>query len=141
MSGDGDGPDRGSRAGDRDAPLADLAEDVVGRRDRSDGDVFAEAFSERGFESLSEASVWSSIDEDEASEFGAIGDVVEAGERTYVVSKRNFCERCRFFSEPPDVHCTHDGTEIQEFVDMDHVRLYACPIVEERGLDADRQID
>lgn len=141
MSGDGDDPDPGSGAGEREVPLADLAEDVVGRRERSDGDVFEEAFSERGFEVLEEESVWSSIDGDGASEFGAIGDVVEAGERTYVVSKRNFCERCRFFSEPPDVHCTHEGTEIQEFVDMDHVRLYACPIVEERGLDADRPVD
>lgn len=141
MSGDGEDPGSGNGAGDREVPLADLAEEVVGRRDRSDGEVFEEAFSEREFEAIEEESVWSSIDGEEASEFGAVGDVVEAGERTYVVSKRNFCERCRFFSEPPDVHCTHEGTEIQEFVDMDHVRLYACPIVEERGLTADRPID
>ena len=126
-----DGQDGGEPQGD--APLSDLAADVAQRRSRAPEDLFERAFSEEPFEDLEADSVWSSIDEDDASEFGAVGEVVEAGERTYVVSKRNFCERCRHFSGPPDVHCTHDGTEIREFVDMDHVRLYDCPIVEERG--------
>jgi hypothetical protein len=131
----GDDPDPDPAEGGGDAPLADLADDVARRREAPAGELFEEAFSERTFEGLEEESVWSSIEEDDgASEFGAVGDVIEAGERTYVVSKRNFCERCRFFNEPPDVHCTHEGTEILEFVDMDHVRLHACPIVEERGL-------
>lgn len=131
----GDDPEPDPADGDGDEPLADLADDVARRREAPGDDLFEEAFTERSFEGLGEESVWSSIDEDDrGSEFGAVGEVIEAGERTYVVSKRNFCERCRFFSEPPDVHCTHEGTEIHEFVDMDHVRLHACPIVEERGL-------
>lgn len=126
--------DQPTRSGERREPLADLAADVDARRERSAGDVFEEAFAEQPYESIDEGSEWDASDEDEESEFGAVGEVIEAGEKTYVVSKRNFCERCRYFSEPPDVHCTHDGTEIREFVDMDHVRLYSCPIVEERGL-------
>jgi len=124
-----------------DAPLADLAADVNQRRNRPTEELFDRAFSEEPFDDLEEDSVWSSIDEGETSDFGAVGEVVEAGERTYVVSKRNFCERCHHFSGPPDVHCTHGGTEIREFVDMDHVRLHACPIVEERGLEDERPLD
>lgn len=127
--------------GDGEAPLADLADDVARRREEPAEDLFEEAFSEQPVEGLEEESVWSSIEGDDTSEFGAIGEVVEAGERTYVVSKRNFCERCHYFSEPPDAHCTHEGTEIREFVDMNHVRLYDCPIVEERGLGEDGLVD
>ena len=140
MSGESPGPGEDSddeptgSSGERPAPLADLAEDVDGRRERSDEDLFEAAFAEEPFEEVEEETVWDAVGEDDESEFGAIGEVIEAGERTYVVSKRNFCERCRHFSEPPEVRCTNEGTEIREFVDMDHVRLYSCPIVEQRGL-------
>lgn len=135
MSRGGPGRDDAEDSPDDDAPLADLADDVARRRERHDDDRIERAFSEESFEAIEEESVWTAIEEEDTSDFGAIGEVVEAGDRTYVVSKRNFCERCRFFGEPPDAHCTHPGTEIREFVDMNHVRLYACPIVEERGLE------
>jgi len=52
------------------------------------------------------------------------------------VSKHDYCESCEYFSEAPEIHCTHDGTEILEFVDMEHVRLSNCPIVaKRRGLE------
>lgn len=132
--------DSASSSGDRRGPLADLAEDVDARRDRSGEDVFEAAFAEQSFEEVDDDTVWAD-DGDDESKFGAVGEVIEAGERTYVVSKRNFCERCRHFSDPPDVRCTHEGTEIREFVDMDHVRLYSCPIVEERGLETEGPIE
>lgn len=146
VTGDGDGSgDRDAPSGDTDvpsgeaadAPLSDLAASVGERRDQQEPDRFDELFSEQGFEEVDEGAIWEATEETETSEFGAIGEVIEEGEETFVVSKRNFCERCRHFSEPPAVHCTHDGTEIREFVDMDHVRVYSCPIVEERGLTDD----
>lgn len=48
------------------------------------------------------------------------------------VSKHRFCERCPHFTGPPESRCTHEGTEIQEFLDMETVRVVDCPIVEER---------
>ena len=134
------GAEPASGSDGRRGPLADLAEDVDARRDRSGEDVFEAAFAEQPFEEVDDDTVWDD-DGDDESKFGAVGEVIEAGERTYVVSKRNFCERCRHFSDPPDVRCTHEGTEIREFVDMDHVRLYSCPIVEERGLEGDGPIE
>lgn len=133
------GSGRSGTSGESEAPLADLAADVDARRQRSAGDVFDAAFAEQPYDRLEQGSVWDAVEEDDDSEFGAVGEVIEAGEQTYVVSKRNFCERCRHFSEPPDVHCTHEGTEIREFVDMDHVRLHSCPVVEERGLGGQRE--
>ena len=57
-------------------------------------------------------------------------------EETVEVSKHAYCENCRFLSEAPEIHCTHEGTEIVEFIDMETVRLSNCPIVAERaGLD------
>ena len=147
----GDDPDSGTGApsGDEEAPtpddgavpLADLAADVDERREAAGEGLFERAFAEQPYEDVEGGDVWDAVEEDETSEFGAIGEVIEEGEKTFVVSKRNFCERCRHFSEPPEVRCTYEGAEIREFVDMDHVRLYDCPIVEERGLLEDAGTD
>jgi len=120
------------------APLADLAERVGERRERAGSDEVDALFEAPAFESVEADSVWEDPDDSPESEFGAVGSVVDAGDRTYVVSTRNFCERCRFFSAPPRAQCTHDGTEIREFVDKDSVRVSDCPIVEERGRSTDR---
>lgn len=54
-----------------------------------------------------------------------------AGEGERVVEKSTYCHSCRFFSAPPDVRCTHEGTEIVEAVDVDHFRVRDCPVVAE----------
>ena len=56
----------------------------------------------------------------------------EEGRRYAEVSKHTYCENCEWFSEPPEVSCTREGTEIVEFLDMETVRLLNCPVVEER---------
>jgi hypothetical protein len=56
----------------------------------------------------------------------------EEGRRYAEVSKHTYCEGCEWFSDPPEVSCTHEGTEIVEFLDMETVRLLNCPVVAER---------
>jgi hypothetical protein len=56
----------------------------------------------------------------------------EEGRRYAEVSKHTYCENCEWFSEPPEVSCTREGTEIVEFLDVETVRLLSCPVVEER---------
>jgi hypothetical protein len=56
----------------------------------------------------------------------------DEGRRYAEVSKHTYCERCEWFSDPPEVSCTHEGTEIVEFLDMETVRLLNCPVVAER---------
>lgn len=123
------------------APLADLAERVGRRRGRAETDDFDTLFEEQPVDAVDGESLWDDPVASAESEFGAVGEVVEAGERTHVVSTRNFCEQCPYFSTPPRANCTHEGTEIREFVDKDHVRVHDCPVVEERGLSGERPPD
>ncbi|WP_136688550.1 hypothetical protein [Halorhabdus amylolytica] len=60
------------------------------------------------------------------------------GQRRFAeVSKHTYCERCEHFSEPPEIACAHEGTDIIEFVDFETVRVADCPIVAEREQLAD----
>lgn len=77
------------------------------------------------------------VDEDEVwdvlSDAQARGSVADVRDRTYAeVSKHSYCERCEYFTGPPEADCTNDGTDILEFVDMETVRVVDCPIVAER---------
>lgn len=94
------------------------------------GDPFAgeSAFEEMDVGAIDEDEVWREI-----SDAQARGPVRDAGKRDYAeVDKHRYCERCEHFTEPPAVRCTHEGTEILEFVDNDTVRLADCPIVAQR---------
>lgn len=94
------------------------------------GDPFADesAFEEMDVGAIDEDEVWREI-----SDAQARGSVRDAGKRDYAeVDKHRYCERCEHFTEPPAVRCTHEGTEILEFVDNDTVRLADCPIVAQR---------
>lgn len=132
MSGDGSEPE------DRREPLEALADQVGERRDAMTSEAADELFAEETFEELGRGEVWDAI-EAEATEDEF--DPVSTADDTAVVAKREFCERCRHFAEPPDASCTHDGTEIREFVDRAHVEVANCPIVEERALSSDVTMD
>lgn len=54
-----------------------------------------------------------------------------------VVPKSRFCQRCEYFSAPPEVSCGHPGTVIEEVVDSEQFRVRNCPVVEERHGTAD----
>lgn len=103
------------------------------------GDPFGEggAFESRDSGGIDEDRVW-----DEIADAQAQGSVRDASERDYAeVSKHAYCERCEYVTAPPDVGCTHDGTEILEFVDVDTVRVVDCPIVAQRQAPRRRDSD
>ena len=50
-----------------------------------------------------------------------------------VIPKSSFCQDCPHLTNPPEVRCTHEGTEILGFPDIDHVRVRNCPIDGEHG--------
>ena len=110
--------------------------DVTEQAERTDADPFAdldEAIDEDSFAggdwdaSGTDESVW----EDLSAEPG-INTEEEDGRRVSEVDKHRFCEQCRYVTDPPEIACTHEGTEILSFLDMDTVRVVDCPIVEER---------
>ncbi|ACV47472.1 MULTISPECIES: hypothetical protein [Halomicrobium] len=109
---------------DREDPAVDPFADVPDR----DGDPFGggeSAFEQVDVGEIDADAVWESIDDDREPE-------VPEESRYAEVSKHAYCEQCPFFSEPPEAHCTHETAEIVEYLDMDRVRLFDCPVVAER---------
>jgi len=96
-----------------------------------EGDPFEsmeDAFTERGVGEVDTEQVWQQLTDAKSR-----GSVTEKKGRTYAeVSKHSYCEQCEYFSEPPDIECSNDGTEIVEFLDMETVRVVDCPVVAER---------
>lgn len=96
-----------------------------------EGDPFASvdsAFESMDVTQIDPDTVWQELTS--AQSRGSVGD---ASKRTYAdVSKHRYCEQCEHFSEPPEMSCMHEGTEIVEFLDMETVRVVDCPIVTER---------
>lgn len=112
-----------------DAPLADLAREVRARREARDkrepGDlddpIDADApdtdlFETVDVDTVDDEAIWESFVEGETGPEGQVGlgaDVEAAPDPAeHVVPKRDFCQRCPHFSDPPDTACTHAGTTI-----------------------------
>ena len=127
--------------GDRREPLGDLSEKIERRRQRRDDDKFADAFEDVSAESVDTDAVWEELSRedaeptaepafDDASDGSAYdGDLGDRDVR--VIDKRSFCQGCRYFAEPPEVACSHEGTDILELVDVAHFRVADCPMVAE----------
>jgi len=98
---------------------------------RRDGDPFDGLGGSAGGPQADEAfddDLW-----DDLSRSMAEPETEERGERRFAeVNKHSYCENCEYFSEPPDIECAHEGTDIVEFVDYETVRVADCPIVAER---------
>ncbi|MFB6178794.1 MAG: hypothetical protein ABEI77_03605 [Halorientalis sp.] len=96
-------------------------------RQSAQGDDPFSAFESAGVDEIDPDVVWESLTA--AQEEG----MPEFDEKTYYeVSKHKFCERCEYFSSPPECTCTFEGAAIVEFLDMETVRLLNCPVVAEQ---------
>lgn len=103
--------------------------------DEDAADDVDEAFEDMAVDDVEADEVWSDVADEEQTPAETDGTAPEeSAVETEVaeVSKHEYCESCEYFSEAPEIHCTHDGTEILAFIDMEHVRLSNCPIVAER---------
>lgn len=105
-------------------PFADLDEPA--------GDPFSQGdsvFEQVDVGEVDSDDVWDSItDEGEDDEEPVVLDDSRYAE----VSKHSYCQQCEYFSEPPDSHCTHESAELIEYIDMERVRVFECPVVAER---------
>lgn len=101
-----------------DADLEDVDRDEVwseledGDADATDGDLFERLAEENPSQARS-------------PEIDPEGD-------TAVVPKNRYCQRCEYFTAPPDVSCGHAGTTIEEVVDTTEFRVRNCPVVADR---------
>lgn len=111
-------------------PLSDLAADVRERREREPDEDFGELFSEVEVGEVDGEAAWRELLMEDEGEPLAIGERVETDEdRDVRVIENRTCHRCQYFGEPPELHCTHEGTEIRRVVDTDHYEVVDCPMV------------
>lgn len=132
---------------ERREPLGGLTEEIDRRRKRK-GDGLDDAFENVSVESVDTDAVWEQLSREDADPTADVSvdeptigtdagngsglDRDTLGDRDVrVVEKRSFCQRCRYFSDPPDVACSHEGAEILELVDAEHFRVVDCPMVDE----------
>ncbi len=96
----------------------------------------SDAFERMEVDELSEEDVWDALDGEEG-----LGDVASAATPDgidHVVNKREYCQRCPHFSEPPETACTHGDGEILEVLERNEFRVRNCPMVEDEGPRFDR---
>lgn len=118
-------------------PLSDLANDVRARRETDPTDE--SPFEAVDVETVDGEALWDAVvdgtdgpSESSSETTDGAGDAGEAADaEEYVVDKREFCQRCRFFSAPPAIDCEHEGTDIVELVDSDRFRVRGCPMVDD----------
>lgn len=124
-----------------DAPLSGIRASIEERRERrqrresSTPDV-DEAFEEASSDPVLDGEqVWEDLlsGQDDAVDVLAFGDPVEGESGDVTVIESSVCHSCKYFGEPPELHCTHEGTTIRKMVDMDHYEVVDCPVVKNRS--------
>lgn len=125
-SGDASAETSAASGTNADAPLGSLAASVDERRGRDAERPDDGLFDVESVSGIDTDVVWEQLDDDEPPE-----PPDDAAWDVRVVKKSDYCEQCPYFSDPPDVQCSHDGTEILELVDMEHFRVVDCPKVRE----------
>lgn len=100
-------------------------------------------FREMSVAEVAEEELWSSLSADEAavrvgaSESASAATPADEGAEATpesderVVSKGDYCQKCPHLHEPPELACTHEGTEIVAVEDAEHFRVRNCPMVDE----------
>ena len=125
-----------SDEGTAEDPAASAADEAPGSGD--------DPFEEMSVSEIDEETLWASLADDagEGPELSVGADTTGESEtrrtarappepREHVVSKESYCQKCPHLSDPPELTCTHEGTEIIEVVDSEHFRVRECPMVEE----------
>lgn len=130
---------------DRRVPLEDLARDVNDRRaqraERADATDAGDPFEQIDVDDVDRDRLWDDLsrvdaeragdDVDTDAHFPTPSSEPTSDTQEHVVSKRDYCEGCPHFSAPPEVRCTHEGTEIVEVVSFEEFRVRDCPVVDD----------
>lgn len=104
--------------------------------DDLDGDDPAGTLFERMSVDSVDGDLWDALDEVGGPEVGgATATTAEGanGRTDHVVDKREYCQRCPNFSDPPEVACELDDVDVVSVVNADEFRVRGCPMVSEDG--------
>jgi hypothetical protein len=137
-TGDRRSGDRADRP-EREGPLADVASEVDERR-RKRGD--SDAFESVTVGELDGEKLWEQLAAgDDGPTVAVPADEAPATEwpdpdRDVRTIPKDTCHSCPHFGEPPELACTHEGTDILAMPDSGHFRVADCPmIVDEESID------
>ncbi|WP_054519826.1 hypothetical protein [Halanaeroarchaeum sulfurireducens] len=112
-------------------PMGELRRDVESKADERKATDAREYFAEMDVGDVDTDEIWADLlfedGEPTEGQFPASGTDEKAGQ----VVTQGLCHRCEYFGDPPQLHCTHEGTEIRELVDMSHYRVTNCPMVDQ----------
>lgn len=111
-----------------------------------DDDTDADPFTDLEVTDVDDPDLWDELEEGDTAEVDgdlfdrlaeenptqAVEPEVLTDGETAVVPKSKYCNRCEYFTAPPEVRCTHPGTTIAEVVDAEHFEVRNCPVVAER---------
>jgi len=119
---------------DPDAPLSELAAEASESSEAERSELFEEV----DVGGVDSEAVWDAVVEEGNPPEEILGEPAEEPttpeptgvQDEHVIDKREYCQRCEFFTQPPTVACTNDGTQIVELVDSDSFRVRNCPKVQ-----------
>lgn len=129
--------DQPTETPDRAAPLGELAA-TVGETDGSDrsqssAPEFDDLFDRQETTEIDGDRLWEQLEGDDGGEPPRSAD-----REIREVEKRSYCQGCEHLSEPPDVACGHEGTDILAVPTMTTFRVADCPFVlEDEALEED----
>jgi hypothetical protein len=114
-----------------DAPMADLAKRVAERTEEPtpEGEFTSVETAE-----IDSEDVWADLEAGTSDEPITTGERVDTGEEgdVRIIPKRT-CHTCPYFGDPPNLHCTHEGTEIREVASPEEFEVVDCPMVVDDG--------
>jgi len=113
----------------RDEPLSDLASDIEERRNRKSERV-DDAFEEVDVGDVDTDELWADLLNEDGGEL-VVSVPREAGwdDRDVRTIPKTTCHGCPHVGDPPNLQCTHEGTDILSMPDVEHFRVADCPMV------------
>lgn len=113
----------------RDEPLSDLVSDIEERRSRKSERV-DDVFEEVNVGGVDTDDLWADLLSEDSGEL-VVSAPREAGrdDRDVRTIPKTNCQGCPHVGDPPNLRCTHEGTDILSMPDVDHFRVADCPMV------------
>jgi hypothetical protein len=113
----------------RDEPLSDFVSGIDQRRNRKSERV-GDAFEEVEVGDADTDELWADLLGEDGGELVASAPREPRwDDRDVRTIPKTTCHGCPHVGDPPNLRCTHEGTDILLMPDIDHFRVANCPMV------------
>jgi hypothetical protein len=129
-----DGESPPALEGETAGPLGEMADEFERRREERDAEPDDDLFESVDVGDVDSEALWEQVSTDEPT-----AEPEADAPDVRVISKSKYCQRCEYFTDPPEVRCTNDGTTIKSEASMDEFEVVDCPkILEDERLERTR---